>query len=67
MHFAVDQWLNSQAAPYTRYEVVLHKEQRVERVALFLSRILRYAVELLPTLVPLNSFVILPARSQSRD
>ena len=48
-------------------EVVFQKEQRVVRVAHFLSRILRNVVGLLTTLVPLNSFVILPARSHSRD
>ena len=67
MHFAVDHWRSNQAADYTRYEAVLQKEHRVVRVALFLSRVLRYVVGLLPTLVPLNSFVILPAQSHSRD
>ena len=64
MHFAVDHlWSNQD----TRYDMVLHKEQRVVRVALFLNRILRYVVGLLPSLVPLSSFVILPARSHSCD
>ena len=37
------------------------------RVALFLSRTPRYVARQLPTLVPLNCFVILPARSMSRN
>ena len=68
MHFAVDDWWSNQVQPpNTLCEVVFQKEQRVVRVALFLSRTLRHVVGLLPTLVPLNSFVVLPARSRSRD
>ena len=68
MRFAVNHWWSNQAQPpYTMCEVVFQKEQRVVRVALSLNRTLRYVVGLLPTFVPLNSLVILPARSHSRD